>query len=351
MLIDKVGAACKILSMIILSSVLMVYSAQAQGSGSLRGRVIDKETREPLVGASIIIENTSLGIATDINGKFYLPIVPVGKWIVKVTYIGYIQGTREITVAEKSELVEEDIKLSPQALVGEAVVVTAQAKGQMEAINQQLSANKIVNVVSEDKIRELPDFNAAEAIGRLPGVTTQRSSGEASKVVIRGIEPKYNLVAVDGVDLGATGNSGGIQINPQFPSGPYQDRSVDISNISPTMLQSIEVYKTLTPDMDGDAIGGYVNMKLREAPSGFHSDLMWQSGYVKKSGKYDNYKAMASMSDRFFDDVLGAYVLVNAESYDRSADFFDAGYAKQAAASGSDLNPLHGICTCQIDVL
>jgi len=69
----------------------------------------------------------------------------------------------------------------------------------MQAINEQLSSNSIVNVVSEAKIQELPDFNAAEAIGRLPGVSTLRSSGEANKIVIRGLAPEFNLVSIDGI--------------------------------------------------------------------------------------------------------------------------------------------------------
>ncbi|HTX19051.1 MAG TPA: TonB-dependent receptor, partial [Bacteroidota bacterium] len=71
---------------------------------------------------------------------------------------------------------------------------------------------------------------------------------------------------------------------------------------------------------------GSVNMQLREAPSGLHSDLMWQSGYTAKNNVYSNYKALGSVSDRFFDDLLGVYLLVNAEQYDRGADNFSASY-------------------------
>ena len=67
-------------------------------------------------------------------------------------------------------------------------------------------------------------------------------------------------------------------------------------------------------------------MQLREAPSGLHSDLMWQSGYTDKTKKYNNYKAVAAISNRFFDDKLGIYVLLNAEQYDRSADKMNANY-------------------------
>ena len=81
-----------------------------------------------------------------------------------------------------------DIQLSPDVIEGEEVVITGQLLGQVLAINQQLTSNNIVNVVSEEKIQELPDMNAAEVIGRLPGVALQRSGGEANKIILRGLE-------------------------------------------------------------------------------------------------------------------------------------------------------------------
>ena len=77
---------------------------------------------------------------------------------------------------------------------GDVVVVSAQREGQMAAINQQINSISIKNIVSADKIEELPESNAAEAVGRLPGVSLQREGGEGNKVVIRGLAPKYNKV-------------------------------------------------------------------------------------------------------------------------------------------------------------
>src|SRR3972149_1951540 len=83
--------------------------------------------------------------------------------------------------------VQLNIGLKQIILEGEAVVITAQMRGQLAAINQQITAKTIVNVVSEEKIKELPDANAAEAIGRLPGVSLLRSGGEGNRVILRGM--------------------------------------------------------------------------------------------------------------------------------------------------------------------
>ena len=140
--------------------------------------------------------------------------------------------------------------------------------------------------------------------------------------------PKYNAIEVDGVRLSATGSPNIGLTSDTYVSTPgvSNDRSVDLTMISPYMLRTIAVYKSLTPDMNANSIGGTVNMELREAPSGWHTDLLWKSGYTAKSNTYGNYRAVASVSNRFFNDKLGVYALFNLESYDRNSDNMDANY-------------------------
>ena len=122
----------------------------------------------------------------------------------------------------EGENLKQDFKLVAVSIEGETVVVTAQASGQNAAINQQLASNTVTNVVSAARIQELPDANAAESVGRLPGVSVLRSGGEGTQIVIRGLQPKYNNVTVDGVRMASS--------NPN-------DRSVDLSMISPFPLR------------------------------------------------------------------------------------------------------------------
>lgn len=295
-------------------------------TGSVKGHVYENDQKNELAGTNIIIKGTSLGSAADINGGYIIRNIPAGKHTFIVSYIGYISDTVIVDVLP-NKTIEKNFYLSATALEGKTVVVTAQAMGQVSAIQQQLSSNKIVNVVSEEKIQELPDFNAAQTVSRLPGVSTTQSSGEANKIVIRGLAPQFNAVAIGGMTLASTGSS---QIGMTSQGGTSNqisnDRSVDLSMVTPYMIKSIEVYKALTPDMNANAIGGYVNMELREAPVGLHGDILWQSGYVAKNSSYGNYRAVASASNRFFDDQLGIYVLGNIESYDRNSDNMNASY-------------------------
>ena len=113
---------------------------------------------------------------------------------------------------------------------GEEVTVTAQARGQVSAINQQINSSTIVNVISEEKIQELPDANAAEAIGRLPGVSITRSGGEANKVILRGLSDKFTTVTIDGIKI---------------PPTDADSRGVDLSIVSQDRLRALNSSRRL----------------------------------------------------------------------------------------------------------
>ena len=322
-----------------LLAIVLLCAAQtllAAGTGTIKGKISDRDSRDALPGANVIVVGTGLGAATDLNGNYIIYNVPAGAQSLQISFVGYVTIKKQITVKENQDLIA-DGSLVAQVIEGQTIVVTGQAKGQMQAINQQLASDKIASIVSEAKIQELPDFNAAQAIGRLPGVSTLQSSGEASKVVIRGLAPQYNLVAVGGISLASTGSTQIGAASQGGTSGAIStDRSVDLTMVTPYMIKTIEVYKSLTPDMNANAIGGYVNMELREAPEGFKTDLLAQTGYTQKSGKYGNYRFVAAGSDRFLDDDLGVYVLGNAESYDRDADNMVATYTPQSSTVQPD---------------
>ena len=295
---------------ILVAFFLVPQCLFGQGSGSIKGRVFDKKTGDPLPGANVIVLSTSLGAATNLEGRFDIRNVPTGKMTFKASYIGYVSSTMERTVRADTT-VEFDFGLTAQAVTGEEVLVTAQAQGQNAAINQQLSSNTISNIVSAARIKELPDVNAAESIGRLPGIAINRSNGEASTVVIRGLSAKYNAITVNGVALPATGGD---------------DRSVDLSLISSNILDGIEVKKANTPDMEASALGGTVDLKLREAPMESQFNASAQMGYNQLQDYYGNYAFTGNWSSRFLDGDLGVIASLNADRYNRAADKFQGTY-------------------------
>ncbi len=181
------------------------------------------------------------------------------------------------------------------------MVITASARGQVKAMNTQIAAKTIKNVVSEQKIRELPDANAAEALSRLPGVSVLRSGGEATSIKIRGVGT--NSVYVNGMRM-----SGGL------------------GGIATSMIGGIEVSKAFMPDRDADVMGGLVDFKMREAKSGFKSEVWARTGYNGFTKSFKMHDVSALVSNRFFDDKLGVMVSLNWDRKDRGRDVLSAGY-------------------------
>jgi TonB-dependent receptor len=305
------------LALVICITSIFSMGALAQNA-TIKGKVTDALSGEPLIGTNIAIMGTSLGTSSDLNGDYTIAAIPPGTHTIVFRYIGYKTIEQpEVTLDPGEELII-DMALEPEAIMGEEVVVTIQATGQRAAINQQLAANNISNIVSSAKIREVPDVNAAESIGRLPGVSLRRSGGEGNQVVVRGLSPQYTIVEVDGVRLQGVGLG----------------RDVGLSTISSEMLDGIELSKTLTPDKDADAIGGVVNLRTRTAESDFHFDLLAQGGYNVLENSLGNYKFGANVGSRFLDNRLGVLASGTMEQVWRSSDRYTAGYSEEFQPSG-----------------
>jgi TonB-dependent receptor len=288
--------------------LLATSSALAQGgSGRVHGVVKDTSSGDLLPGAIVELKGTSLGASTNLNGGYDIRSIPPGSYTLSVRYVGYRSVEMPIEVQAGADLTH-NFALTAQAIEGQEVVVLAQAKGQMEAINQQLSSNSVISVVSAERIRELPDPSAASALSRLPGVSIMNGD----QIVIRGIQAKNNIILVNGIRL---------------PSTDINNRSVSLGFFSSSMLSGMEVIKTLTPDMDANYIGGVVNLRLAEAPENFHTDMLAQGKYNGQDRTYGNYKFWASASDRFIDNDLGVFVQANTDREDAGGDVTNAEYA------------------------
>ena len=304
--------------------ILFMCNISISANSDIEGYIKDAQVNTSLPGANVILLGTSLGSATDVDGKYVIRNVPPGSYTIKASYIGYESFQVEIQV-KGTEKLEQNFSLQPVSIEGQTVVVTGQATGQLEAINKQLSSQQIINAVSSARIQELPDANAAESVGRLPGISILRSGGEGNSVVIRGLAPKYNQILIDGVQMSS--------------SDPF-NRSTDLSMISSNMLQGIEVSKTVTADMDANVIGGVVNFELREArvekPGVPQFSILLQGGYNNLSdayNKYNNYKVVGSVEDRFFDDKFGVFAQLDFERRNLASNELGASYDHQGSST------------------
>jgi len=293
-----------------LFTLIVLISSIVYGQGNLRGVISDSLSNKPLVGANVFLLGTALGSATDLEGQYLITNIPEGNYTLKISYIGYKPKQVDITIVNNRST-QLDIVLVPDVLEGEEVVVTGQASGQMSAINQQRASNTIINIVSEEKIQELPDANAAESIGRLPGVSVTRSGGEANKIVLRGMSDQYTTVTIDGV---------------RIPSTDAQGRGIDLSAISQSSLAGIELYKAITADKDGDAIAGSVNLVTKKAPSHREIRGTFYGGYNSLMESVKQYDFAIKYGERFLDNSLGLQLTGNIQNKIRSNEYNDINY-------------------------
>ncbi|HEY4286287.1 MAG TPA: TonB-dependent receptor [Puia sp.] len=232
---------------------IFASSALAQSSsGNIKGQVIDRDG-SPLPGASVTIKGTTRTVATDLQGNFEILDVKDGTYTLQINYMGYKPSDGEVTV-RSGQTIFKGFTLQLNSKNLSAVTVSAVMEGQQKALNQQKIADNIKQVISADLMGRYPDLNVAESMQRLPGVTIQRnSSGEGSTIQLRGTPPNFTNILVNGEQIMSTQENG--------------QRSVSLDVIPVGILSSMEVSKTLTPDQDGDAIAGTVNLKSPTASS------------------------------------------------------------------------------------
>ncbi len=298
---------------------LIISSILFSQNSTLEGSVADSLNENELIGANVFIVGTSLGAATNDDGSYKIKNVTPGTYKVKVSYIGYETKEIELDLSEPKKY-EKNFFLNYTTIEGRTVLVTSQARGQMDAINKQLKAKSIKNIVSSDRIQELPDANAAETVARIPGVSIRREGGEGNKVIIRGLSPKYNKITVNGTNIASTDD---------------ENRSADLSMISQYMLDGIEVTKAGTPDQEGDALGGIVNFKLRKAQPGLHFNLVTQGMSNELKNTSNDYKMVWDISNRFLNDRVGLLAQADYEKRNRGSQELGAGYGNVPATLDS----------------
>jgi len=286
---------------------LSFNSVFAQSSGHLQGKVIDVKSGDPLPGANVYLEGTAIGTATDVEGNYRIKNLASGTHNIVFSYVGYEKKIIEVVILSNKTTVLDAPLSWTSTTTTKDIVITGQLEGQAQAINQQISSDRIVNIVSEQKIKELPDANAAESVGRLPGVAVQRDGGEASKLLIRGLDAKFTNVSLNGIQIPATNSD---------------NRDVDLSIISQSTLTGIELYKALTPDQDADAIAGVVNLVTGQAKADQKISLNIFGIYGGLNETIDQYKISGQYSNRFFNDFLGVQAGFNTDKRDRSREAY-----------------------------
>ena len=264
---------------------------------SVKGKIFNTSSGKGLEGAFVSIKNTAYRTETGKDGSFVLKNIPAGKFEIAAEYVGFTAASKKIEVKPNSEA-EVNITLTQQSEELENVTVFGKMNRESESSSRvsEKNANNITNVISARAMERSPDINAANVLQRMSGVTLQKNSGaDEAYSIIRGMEPRYNNTLINSVKIS---------------SPDEKSRFVSLNIVPSDLLQRIEVSKSLLPDMEGDAIGGTVNLIMKDAPDTAVFKAIGSAGYsdIFFGRKYDNFSKSDIQSKSVYERMGSEYV-------------------------------------------
>ena len=229
-------------------SVIYTSSVRAQ-SGSIQGTLTDNTTGETLIGATVSLENTSIGAVTDIDGKYTIENIKEGVYNLKISYVGYEPMSKNGVFVKAGINLPLDFKLGTNSkILKDAEVIATRITNTENAVLADMrSSSQIVNGVSAQQISKTQDRNASEVIRRLPGVSIM----EDRFIVIRGLSERYNTVLLNGA---------------MAPSSETDKKAFSFDIIPSSMLERVMIYKTAAPELPGEFAGGVVKIFTKNVP-------------------------------------------------------------------------------------
>ncbi len=228
----------------LLAGAFLVPDAAAQ---TVSGEVTDSRKTVTFQGAIVRIDEIGRTTTTDDRGRFRLANVPEGQYTLVISYVGAADTRIPITVTGSGLDMGEVVIAGGDSV--EEVIVYGQSAAIAGALSQERSAGNLVSVLDTDAMGQFPDQNVAESLRRLSGVTVENDQGEGRYVVIRGMDPDLNATSINGLRATAA--------EPR--------RALQLDVIPSDVLDGLEIHKTLQADMDGDAIGGSINVRTLSA--------------------------------------------------------------------------------------
>ena len=246
--------------------LLAAASTNALYAASLSGIVKDAHSHEELIGAHIYVkENPQIGTTTGLDGSFVLNNIPEHQPVTLVcTYVGY-ENREQIIKEPAPEKLLIDVFPSDNELGEVTILASADRSSDASARLSEKQSPLVSNIVSARSIEISPDLNVSNILARVSGVTLERNgSGDGQYAVLRGMDKRYNYTLVNGVKISSPDN---------------KNRYVPLDIFPGELLDRLEVSKSLTADMEGDATGGVVNMVMKNAPDKWVVQAYLSAGY------------------------------------------------------------------------
>ena len=238
--------------------IILIFSFSCSFAGIIKGKFTDAKTGEPLVGATVQIEKGDKKYTTTVNldGSYTFRNIRAGRYELKATFSGYEKSKEaDITLKSETDIVVFNNTLTAETIELQGILVKAGGVRESDNTARYLEKNAdiVQNILSQKAIELSPDVTVANSLQRISGVTIQRSSsGEGRYAIIRGMDQRYNSTLVNGIKI---------------PSPDDKYRYVPMDLFPSDLLERLEVIKALTPNMEADAVGGVMNLVMKNAPN------------------------------------------------------------------------------------
>ncbi len=251
----------KRLFLVLISDILFITAGWAQ-TGILRGKVIDAETGEELIGAAVVVTGTTQGTITDFDGNYTLSNLDPGTVSITVQYISYESQEFPDVVIQDSDVTLLVVNMGRSVIAVEEVQVVARARQRTEAslMVMQRKSGTVLDGISSQQISRLGDGDAASALKRVTGISVEGGK----YVYIRGLSDRYSKTTLNGAEIpGLDPNKNAVQMD-LFPAN---------------LIENMIVHKVFSPDLPGDFTGGNVDIITSDFPSRFTLQLSSSLGY------------------------------------------------------------------------
>lgn len=238
---------------LLLLFTIQVINSSAQTDNNrfvLSGRVVDVDSKQALPFTTVYIQESGNGYLTDERGYFYIPNLKVNSdYTIVLDYLGYHQ--KKVSVKELNSTKDVVFELTTKTDMLKGITIKGTRRGEAKSLNKMKNADNIIFVLSQEQMQRYPDATVGETMQRVPGIAVEYSYGLPSNVVMRGLDQSLGSITLNG---------------SKMPSTSTNSRTVDLNGILSSSIESIEVNKTLTPDMDADGTAGTVNI-ITKTPS------------------------------------------------------------------------------------
>lgn len=342
----KIFAALFIGLLVALIPVL----AQPAATGTITGRVFNPNTGEYVRNAQIRVEETGQRTISEGGGEYRLPAVPAGRATVTVVYTGYRTVSEKVDVTAGQTATKDFEIVSTVAAAGEAVklgafVVSSEREGAAKAIMEQRNSMNVTNTVASDSFGDNAEGNIGEFLRNLPGVELDLFYGEVRTVRLSGLGSEYTSVTMDGIALASTDANNG-------PAGNARAFTMEMASLN--SMESIEVSKTISADVDANAPAGTINLKTKRAFDRAGRRVSWQTTVAGHSEEFHlrrtrgpdeeqlHYKwrpgGIFEYSDVFFNRRLGVVLNISESNVYQETLFGQIAYS--TATTPTDQRPL-----------